>query len=340
MPKEIVILKDDLRRLYLHEKLSSSQIAKIYNCTSCCIRDKFRKFKIPIRSISEAIMIDKGINISKNELRKLYLQDKLSTLKIAKVHRCCDEAIRWRLHEFDIPVRSKFEANRIYPVYDFDGTLEEKSYLIGFRIGDLWVGLIRENSQTIIVRCSSTKREQMDLIKSLFCSYGHIRINKRDKRGAFKIRCHLNMSFDFLLDKKDNIPRWIYDNDKYFMAFLAGYIDAEGYMGVRKDNSAGLQIASYDKNILHQIYKKLNNLNIKCLKPRISRKKGYNKDNFGVRNNDRWCIGVYRKSSLLSLLNSMALCLKHPRTIKAMRLIINNINERNKKFGNLRMNYK
>lgn len=338
MPKEIVISKDDLRRLYLHEKLSSSQIAKTYNCTSCCIRDKFRKFKIPIRSISEAIMIDRGINISKNELRKLYLQDKLSTLKIAKVHRCCDEAIRWRLHKFDIPVRSKFEANRIYLTNDFNGSLGEKSYLIGFRIGDLWVGLIRENSQTIVVRCSSTKKEQINLISNLFSSYGHIKINKRDRRGALKIRCHLNMTFDFLLNKRDKIPEWIYDNDKYFMAFLAGYIDAEGYMGIRKDNTAELQIASYDKNILHQIYRKLNNLNIKCLTPKLSRKKGYNKDNFGVRNGDMWVIGVFRKSSLLRLLNFMGSYLKHPKNLRAMQMIIQNIDERNKKFCNLRMN--
>lgn len=337
MGKEIVISKDSLRKLYLHKKLSSSQIAGIYNCTSCCIRYKLHKLKIPIRSLSEAMMADRGINISKKELEKLYIGDKLSTFKIAKIYNCDDEAIRWRLHKFGIPIRSKFEANRIYPAYNFDGTLEEKSYLIGFRIGDLWVGVIRKNSQTVCVRCSSTKWEQINLIKNLFSPYGHIRINERDKRSALKIRCHLNMSFNFLLNKKDEVPKWIYKNDKSFMAFLAGYFDAEGYMGVRKDNTSEWQISSYDKNILHQIYKKLNNLNIICLKPYISRKKGYVDKLFGYRNGDRWTIGVFRKSSLLRLLDFMGLYLKHPRNIRTMEMVINNINERNKKFGNLRM---
>jgi intein-encoded DNA endonuclease-like protein len=337
MAKEIVIPKDTLRRMYLHEELSSFQIAKIYNCTPPCIRYKMHKFRIPMRNASEAAEIDRGINVFEKELRKLYLQDKISTLKIAKIHHCDDEAIRWRLHKFRIPIRSKFEANRIYPLYDFSGKLEEKSYLIGFRLGDLWVGLIRENSQTICVRCSSTRQEQINLIKDMISSYGHVRINEKDKRGAFKIRCHLNMSFNFLLVKKDEVPEWIYKDDKYFMAFLAGYFDAEGCMGVRKDNTSYFQISTYDNNILHQIYKKLNTLNIKCLAPKLSRKRGY-KDNFGVRNGDRWIIGVFQKSSILRLLDSMKPYLKHPKNIKTMENVIENINERNKKFGNLRMN--
>lgn len=336
MAKEIVISKDILKGLYLYKKLSSSQIAESYNCTPPCIRYKLRKFKIPIRSISEVKIADRGINISKNELKKLYLKDKLSTIKIAKIYHCDDEAIRWRLHKFGISIRLKFEANRVYPVYDFNGTLKAKSYLIGFRIGDLWIGLIRKNSQTICVRCSSTRWGQINLIKGLFFPYGHVRINKRDKRGAIKIRCHLNMTFDFLLNKKDEIPRWIYKDNKYFMAFLAGYFDAEGYMSVRKDNTSQLRLSSYDKNILHQIYRKLNTLNIKCLTPKLSRKKGY-KDDFGVRNGDLWVIGVFRKSSLLRLLNFMGPYLKHPKNLKAMQMIIQNIDERNKKFNNLRI---
>jgi len=336
MPKEIVISKDALKELYLYKKLSSPQIAEIYNCTSCCIRHKLHKFKILVRNISEAILIDRGINVSEKELKKLYLENRLSTLKIAKIYHCNDEAIRWRLHKFHIPIRPKSEANRIYPVYDFDGNLEEKSYLIGFRIGDLYAGMIRKNGRTIQVRCSSTKWQQINLIKDLFSSYGHVRINKRDKRGAIKIRCHLNMTFDFLLNKKDEIQEWIYKDDKCFIAFLTGYFDAEGHMSVRKDNTAVWQISSYDKNILHQIYRKLNILNIKCLVPRLSREKGY-EDDFGVRNGDTWIIGVFRKSSLLRLLGFMGEYLKHPKNIKARKTVIKNINKRNKKFGNLRM---
>lgn len=337
MSKEIVIPKNDLRKLYLTNKLSSVEMGKVYSCSGCCIRGKLHKFGITIRSLSEVRILERGIIISEKELERLYLKDRLSTGKIAKIFHCDDETIRCRLHKFNIPVRSKFEANRIYPLYNFTWDLEEKSYLIGFRIGDLWVGLIRKNSQTIVVRCSSTRMEQIDLIKNLFNSYGHVKINDKDKRGAFKIRCHLNMTFDFLLNKKDEIPKWIYNNDKYFMAFLAGYFDAEGCMGVRKDNTAGLWISSDDKNILHQIYRKLNALNVRCLKPKISRKKGFT-DNFGTRNNDRWTIGVFRKSSLLRLLDFMGKYLKHLRNTKTMKMVIENIYERNKKFGNLRMN--
>ena len=145
------------------------------------------------------------------------------------------------------------------------------------------------------------------------------------------------MSFAFLLDKKDKIPKWIYKNNRYFVAFLAGYFDAEGYMGVRKNNTSEWGISSYDKNILRHIYKKLNGFNIVCLKPWISREKGYVDDLFGYRNSDRWSVGVFRKKSLLRLLNLMGPHLKHPKNTKNMRMVIRNINERNKKFGNPRM---
>ena len=174
MAEEIIISKDILKNLYLYKKLSSTQIAKKYNRSSPCIRYKFRKFKIPVRNLSEAKMVDRGINVSRSESEDLYIKRKLSAYKIAKIYHCNDEAIRWRLYKFSIPIRSKFEANRIYPVCDFNGSLEEKSYLTGFRLGDLWVGLIREGSQTICVRCSSTKWDQINLIKNLFFSYGHV----------------------------------------------------------------------------------------------------------------------------------------------------------------------
>src|SRR5205823_9762542 len=40
----------------------------------------------------------------------------------------------------------------------------------------------------------------------------------------------LNMTFEFLLPKQDAVPEWILESDEPFFAFLAGYVDAEGYV--------------------------------------------------------------------------------------------------------------
>src|SRR3989344_3914334 len=303
MPSKLLIPKTKLKNLYLHQKLSSSQIAKMYNCSAPHIRNKLSLFNIPIRNLSEAKLIERGILIQEETLKKLYISKKLSAQKIANLYNCNEETIRLKLHKFGIPVRSRFDANTIFPRCHFSGNLVEKSYLIGFRLGDLWVGLIRKNSQTIVVRSPNLKIEQMELIKNLFINYGRVKVNDKDIRGAFKIRCHVDMTFDFLLPKKDEIPDWVYSDDRYFIAFLAGYVDAEGHMGVRKDQTSHLVLSSYDKKILHQIYYGLNRMGIICLKPKMNRAKGY-KDSYGVRNGDRWGTGVYRKKSLLLLLQS------------------------------------
>ena len=170
------------------------------------------------------------------------------------MYKCDDEVVRERLHRFNIPTRSRYETSTVYKKTDFSGNAEEKAYLIGFRLGDLHVQKIRKNSKTICVRSSTTKEVQVILIKNMFLEYGGVWISKPDKKGARRVCCHLNMSFKFLLKKEDNIPRWIRDNTSCFFAFFAGYLDAEGHIEIDKKGCAKLNVASYDKNILHHLY--------------------------------------------------------------------------------------
>jgi hypothetical protein len=68
----------------------------------------------------------------------------------------------------------------------------------------------------------------------------------------------LNVTFDFLLPKQDAVPGWILESDEPFFAFLAGYIDAEGYfrtyLPTNQYSLAGrLEIRSYDSVLLGQL---------------------------------------------------------------------------------------
>ena len=324
-----------LKDLYWHQKMSSPEVAKIYRCNQTTIRRRLKKYGIKIRNMSEAMKIYKRVEISKEELRKLYLKEKVTTSEIAKNFNCCQRTILNKLLEYHIPIRTISEASVFikprYPRKNFGGNLEEKAYLIGFRLGDLNVYSQSKISPTIYVRASSTKPKFLSLVKSLFLSYGQVwyKLNK----GQFNIKCYLNRSFDFLLPKKDLIESWILKNKNCFASFLAGYIDAEGSFYLRSQaKSSGFSILSEDKNILSQIYFKLIELNILCMPSRLARKKGtiYGKT---INNKDEWSFSMGRKDSLLKLIKLINPYLKHTERRKNMEAVKKNVLARYEKYG-------
>jgi len=283
------------------------------------------------------------IDISLNKLKKLYLDRKLSEYEIAKMFRCPQMTISRRLREYGIPARTIREAavNRAKHFYgkklkNFSGNLEEKSYLIGFRLGDLHVRQAGENtaSPVVIVRTNSTKIEEIQLFRRMFSKYGYIWQGNKDKSGAISIRCYLNSTFSFLISKIDSIENWILNNQKYFLAFLAGYIDAEGTFAICRDDGI-FAIKTQDKGILWQIYFNLDKSDILCKRPRIVRLMG-NVDCRGVKSNkDVWCLMIYRKDALLKLIEIIDPYLKHAKRRKDMKAVKANIKMRNKKYNNM-----
>ena len=323
MGEFISIPKYKLTELYKRKKLSIREIAKTYHCYGSTIHRKLRVFNIKTRSSSEAAT---KIHISKTKLKYYYIHKKLSTYKIAKIYNCDDFTILKKLRAYRIKARSQSEAISKYPKHNFNGGLKEKAYMVGFRLGDLY---IERNCQLIIVKGSSTYLEQIRLIKNLFSKYGHIHIRKTQrlsgKRNIIDICCYLNKSFEFLLPKIDRIPNWIRRNKRFFISFLAGYSDAEGWFGFtnikRKWKQPIFQITTYDKNILNQIWVNLQKFGVVCPKIRLSRPKSKKYK----RNQDCWSLGVNRQKSLLKLLNLLEPYIRHPKRkqiIKKMKLDI------------------
>lgn len=331
--KKIKIPKRLLQEYYVNKMMSSPVISKKLGVSPITVRSRLKEFGIPIRKSCEY----KVIKIDKQELKNMYIDKKLSCARISKIYKCNEEVIRERLHRFRIPLRPNYENSIIYEKRNFSGNLEEKSYLVGFRLGDLHVQKIRKNSRTICIRCGTTKQEQLDLIKKLFSHYGGVWIGNPNKEGARRICCHLNLSFRFLLKKEDNIPGWIRNSRKCFFAFLAGYLDAEGHIELDKKNCAKLIVASYDKNILYQLYEGLIKNNIYCLKPKLTREKGYEKKDGLIHRGDTWSLGIYRKKSLLKTFNAISPYLKHDKRVNDMDVALNNIIKRNEEFNGLRM---
>lgn len=305
--KEIKINKKKLEELYWKKGLSTYKIASIYGCNPKTIYYKLRKYNIKTRHI-------KRIIIPKKELYYLYHIKKWPLSKIGKKFSCNAVTVFERMKKYKIPSRTMSEAKTIYPKKDFSDDPIEKAYLIGFRLGDLNVF---SEYHLIRIQSNTTKIEQAELIKKLFQKYSKISIRKYGK--LFKLQTGLNQSFLFLLPKKDSIKKWILKNEKYFSAFLAGYIDAEGNIGVYS-NKARVRIRSYDKNILHLIHKRLKQLKIYSIY-RLETPAG----KFNL-NKDFWALSINRKEDILKLSKLIGQYLKHTKRKAALIDIIKKYN--------------
>ncbi len=270
----------------------------------------------------------KLINIPKNILSDMYLKQLLSSYQIAKKLNCSQPVIIDRLKLFKIPTRTIQQGKALTPPRyerkNFDGTLEDKAYLIGFRLGDLNISKTHPNSPTIRVSSNSTKEEQIMLIKQLFVKYGHVKIIGPDKKGATNIRCFLNQSFNFLIPKGSKIPEWVLKSKKNSFSFYAGYIDAEGCFSINHRNQPVFCINSQDKDIMAIIHSHI--LPLIDVKTRLYFMRPAGSFISKIRSNkDVFGIYVYNRKDLSKILRVIFPLLKHLKrrndALKILKLI-------------------
>lgn len=295
---KVNVPNEDLKNLYIQQELSAYKIAKIYHCGAGTVYRYLKLYNIKTRPL-------KRINIPKDKLKELYIKKKYSISRIAGIYKCNRISIWNKMKKFGIPTRTISETSTRYPKKNFNGDPAEKAYMIGFRLGDLRV---RKTINLVEVGCGTTKDAQIQLIQDLFKPYGPVWITKRDKKGAFHIDCSLNHSFSFLLPKHELIPKWISKSRTKFLNFLAGYTDAEGNIQISQ-NRARFRIRTYDKGILQDLNKRLNELGVKSLF-RLESNAGVDKR--GVRRNkDSWALAVSERKSLLKLFEYLQPLLRH-----------------------------
>ncbi len=95
------ITEEKLRDLYLDKRMSIGKIAEIFKCSTGTIWVKLCQYGIGVRTKSEANKGNYKIEIPE-EIKSLYLNDKLSISKIAKRFNCCHKTISQRLHGYNI----------------------------------------------------------------------------------------------------------------------------------------------------------------------------------------------------------------------------------------------
>lgn len=315
-----------LKDLYLKRKLSLLKIGNILGYSSRTIEIKTKECKIPLRK--------PGIippNISDKTLKRLYVQKRMSSRKIARIYKCAYSYIDKRIKLLKIPRRNLASAHIISKRVNFSEDQNEKAYLIGFRIGDLRVRKMYKNSESILIDCGSTKSEQIKLIKRLFRRYGRVWVGKSKKSGKTQIEIGVNETFSFLLPKFLTFPSWTMNSWKAFLNILAGFIDAEGSFFLSR-NRGFFSLGNYNKEILEQVNLKLHAHNFQT-RLFMGAKKGYTGKDGYSHNQDYWILTISRKLDLSRFIKLIRPFLRHKDRINKMEIVFKNIEAETKNLA-------
>ena len=319
------IPRELLSELYTKKELSTYRIADMLGCCPATVWKRLIQYRICVRPPGTV-----RVRVTKRQLERLYLREKLSTWKIEKRLAIPRGTIHRKLVEFAIPARDRSDSHIVYPKKDFSGSLVEKAYLIGFRIGDLGVRKFYPGSKVICVATGSTIPAQITLVKKLFENYGHVWI-KETANKKINVQVFLNPSFTFLLSKE--LPHWVEGDKAAFFSFLAGFSDAEGSIYLNRNN-ARYALGNYDSALLYKIQINLQKFGIACNAPTEDRRKGQlNSQGYPYRLN-YWTLRVSAKADLFRLLQELKPYVKHEHKVLALSRGIANILQRNKLFNN------
>jgi hypothetical protein len=129
--------------------------------------------------------------------------------------------------------------------------------------------------------------------------------------------CDLDKSFEFLLDRDRYIETAFQDNG-LFLAFLAGFFDAEGslyYHKKRKHGAFEMSLANMNETLLRRIVAKLSELEYV---PALERTKQNQEKALrrGIKNSSEWiwCVRIWRYEDVVRLLR--AIPIRHPEKVE------------------------
>ena len=101
--------KKELIKLYSNDQKTTYEIANVLSVSPATIQRWLRDYNIPLRNTNEFRWGDKP-KISKKELEKMYVKNKLSSLDIAKKLGVSFSTICNRLKRYKIPLRTSTES--------------------------------------------------------------------------------------------------------------------------------------------------------------------------------------------------------------------------------------
>lgn len=259
--------------------------------------------------------------VSPDILKSLYGSERLSSWRIANQLGISRSHVLTLLRRNNIVIRTRAEAHRRYQRNPFNGSLENKAYLLGFAIGDLRVRKQYRDSETIGIACSSTHPAQIILIQSLFSPYGRVWVSQESGRGVISCEAFVDLSFSFLLPKERSID-WIFGTASHFLAFLAGFTDAEGSVFISGNKKAVITWGQYNEQLLKQIKFRLAKLGYQTGSVINDHLKGYRGKDGYARKQDYFHLTCAKQESLSALLSALRPYVKHAEKQQAISKVL------------------
>jgi hypothetical protein len=184
-----------------------------------------------------------------------------------------------KAREFEVARLKGIIEGRKHKRKPFDGTDEDKAYLLGVAHGDFHVS--RPFGDAVRVSTSTTHPAMVELFERLFGQYGHVYPHPRYKKDtgtySWNIQVILDKSFDFLLYGREDCREWVASRHSTMLAYLAGLIDAEGYIRPHANpRTIGLIVSIWntDTRLLEFAYRCLMQLGYRPLEPYLSQLPG------------------------------------------------------------------
>jgi hypothetical protein len=266
------------------------------------IKDLDDRKKEELRELMEYLHATKGLSL--NDIAKM-IGNKTSGYTS---WLCRQLGVRARPFE-EARLKGIREKRRKYERRPFDGTDEDKAYLLGLKRGDLsasipWKGAVR-------VSTSTTHPAMAELFRRLFEAYGHVYQHPRYKEEMrtyeWNLSAILDETFGFLLMGSDEMLNWVLLKDSTLFAFLSGLLDSDGSIIVTKDNrglaTIFLDFYGSDKPLLEWIKLNLEGRGFVC-SLRLNKPKGYRTKKYGIiHRGDHWQLssfGLKRVQGLLT----------------------------------------
>lgn len=216
------------------------------------------------------------------------------------------------------------EKVRKYERRPFDGSDEDKAYLLGLRHGDLSVS--RPFGDAIRVSVSTTHPAMAKLFTNLFQRYGHVYQHPRFKKDTqsyeWNLSSILDSSFDFLLQEFPETAAWVVKDEKILLAYLSGFLDAEGSFVTTVDQFGKVHLFLDFNNSEKQILEWIQ-FNVKKMgfygALRLNKKAGVRTKKYGiVHRSDYWQLSFYGMNNIQDLIGKFHP--RHPEKIGRQRI--------------------
>ena len=242
----------------------------------------------------------------------------------------------WAARQLGIQPRDFEEARlagikqkvRKYERKPFDGTDEDKAYILGFRHGDLYVS--RPWVGATSVSTSTTHPAEAKLFTELFSPYGHVyqypRYKKDTQSYEWNLQTILDNSFEFLLDEMSTSWQFMSKKENAFLSYLAGIVDSEGYIDISrnaKNTAIVLNIYNTNTELLNFCRNQLLHLGYSPLELYLDKEIGTRMSKWGIEHKkDYWRVVLARFEQVQSLLNSLPLRHEEKKAWKSLALAL------------------